>query len=587
MTKLELINCISKVLNYTLIASEEIIEKHILDLILFKFLKLKTQNYKPFKLDISGEYILINSNLIIIKYVTRFNCKGQAFPDINIYKNLQSLNNIDEILIHKPDIVVEVTKNDNNDSGNMMYQRIIKFLNFDNNESESESKIVKKYIVYDINIDNYSKYNKTAKISQLLCSILDIQIIYYRRDKVEFSKINIDIYNNLQLLKILEYCINSTKPVANNNRFYRPISKLDTGSQKIVRTCPSSNSPSGNNLFLSKAEEKKILKLIENYKKSSQLQEVIKSFNHKYSTDVSDNTTIKNLLAKIKSIYDIEPENEENRLETKYIINSNLLHSPINPRIHDPNTGFVTALIYCVKKLDPSSKFLITGHNLNSKLLNSNSKMLQVLQRYIHNGDIEFKNNLIDFKKLKIDNSYCKLSKSEEKNISIYTEKLLINQGWIKIFSDHAGGGKSNIMNIENKTYYQSSKFTINDEVNLSSRTQGIPDLIMVKDNNILVIEAKKNTTSDLKNINQQVKLEIKWFNQNIKQKQNIDKYNIYYGIVTYGGKIENLIINKNVNKNLLLNDKNLLYFSIFHDNSEKFWVDSITNLPKIEELIT
>lgn len=584
MSKLELINCISKVLNYILIASEEIIEKHILDLILFKFLKLKTQNYKPFKLDISGEYILINSNLIIIKYVTRYNCKGQAFPDINIYKNLQSLNNINEILIHNPDIVVEVTKNDNNDSGNMVYQRIIKFLNFDNDESKS--KIIKKYIVYDININNYSEYNKTSKISQLLCSILDIQIIYYRREKVEFSKINIDIYSNLQLLKILEYCINSTKPVANNknNRFYRPVSMLDTGSQKIVRICPSSNS---NNLFLSKVEEEKILKLIENSINRSQLQEVVNSFNNKYSSREPVNTTKENLLASIKFIYDIEPENPENRSETKFTINSNLLHSPINPRIHDPNTGFVTALIYCVKKLDPSSKFIITGHNLNSKLLNSNSKMLQVLQRYIHNGDIEFENNLIDFKKLKIDNSYCKLSKSEEKNISIYTEKLLINQGWVKIFSDHAGGGKSNILNIENDTYYQSSKFTINDEVNLSSRTQGIPDLIMVKDNNIIVIEAKKNTTTDLKNINQQVKLEIKWFTQNIKQKQNIDKYNIYYGIVTYGGKIENLLINKNVNKNLLLNGKNLLYFSVFHDNSEKIWVDSITNLPKIEELIT
>jgi len=609
ITRKDLIDCISNNLKYTLIATEEKISDNVMNYILKNVIKLdvenyKKENYKKENININGYTIQIGINIITIIYVTRYNSSGQAFSDINIYLKYDNLKKIDTILYNEPDIAIEVTKNDIGDAGNMVYQRFIKFLNFKKN--------VSKYIIYDINIINSSvnepQYFKIAMLFANMCNIKSVFIktekdgSKYKTEIQENNYSNLDEYTKDEKLKIIEYCINSTKrcsetnnrlyrPInstkqcsGTNNRLYRPINLINSNTRTIARVCPKNNEYTS--LIISKEEKDFVLKIINDKKTSKgELIQICKKFNNKYKANISTGgrNTIDKLKQNLKYFYDLIPENLDNRQNNSYVIECNLLHSDNQNTIHDPNSGYISTLISLIKKIDPESKFIIKKHNLSEKHLNSNSKLLTTLSKYLNNEDIVFENfENFKFDIKSINEKYCKPSWSE-KNTTIYLEELLNEKDWITVFHNHAGGEKSNILDIKNGEYYQSEKYTTheNNDSSNSNRTQGIPDLIVYKNNSIIIIEGKRNNKTDLKNINQQLLLEINWFNQNIKQKQKLDNFSIYYGITTFGGNIKTLENNPNTK----LNNRNLLMFSTFEDRTEKWWVKNYNELPTEQEI--
>ena len=606
ITKNDLINCISNNLTYTLIATEEKISDNVMNYILKNILNnplkldlVNNENYKKENMNDKGYTISIGTNIINIIYVQRKNNKGQAFPDINIYLKYDNLKKIDCILCNQPDIAIEVTKNDSGDAGNMVYQRYIKLLKFSDN--------VSKYIIYDITKINTSLNAQYVKIAMLFAYMFNIKIIFMRTKKqknkyiTEIQKnnsINLEEYSKSEKLKIIEYCINSTKMCGGtNNRLYRPInlvsnesnesneskSEVSIRNRTLARTCP--NFKEYTSLIISKQEQDFILKKINDKKViKNELIQICKNFNSKYNANINISSMSKDKLKQhILYYYDLIPENLDNRKEDRYIIECNLLHSSTQNTIHDPNSGFITSLITIIKKIDPESKFIIQKHHLKEKHLKSGAKLLTTLYNYLNNGDIIFENfENFKFDIKPINEEYCKISNSE-KNSTIYLEELLNEQGWNTMFSNHAGGEKSNILNIKTGRFYQSDKYTKHKQNNniKSSRTQGIPDLIVYKDNTIIVIEGKRNNSTDLKNINQQLLLEINWFNQNIKQKQKLENYSIHYGISTFDGTIKTL----ENNPNTILNNRNLLMFSIFKDCSEKWWINDYKELPTEQQI--
>ena len=573
--------------SYTLIASEEKISDNTMNYILNNILNIEFENYKKENLTPNGYIIQFGTNIIKIQYVNRYNIHGQAFPDINIYLHCNSLNKIDNILQNQPNIVIEVTKNDTGDAGNMVYQRLIKFHKLNKN--------ILKFIIYEINNINSSLNSHYVKIAILFASQFNIKFVFIRiQNKIdehiieitENNMINLEEYNESEKLKIVEYTINSTRSCSGtNNRLYRPKYLVKDNNRILARVCP--NYKTNTSLLISEKVIHSILKIINN--KSSRKKdflEICKNFNQKYNANISTSPskTIEYLKKNIEHHYDLTPECIDNRYDDEYIIECNLLHSRTQDKIHDPNCGFLSSLILLIKKIDPDSKFIIKKHNLKEKHLKSDSKLFVTLCDYLNKGDIKFEN----FENFKFDvklisSSYCKISNTE-KNSTIYLEDILNKEGWITVFSNHQGGEKSNILNIKNKTYYNSEKYTKQEtnKIIKSSRTQGIPDLIVYKDEIIIIIEGKKNNKTDLKDINQQILLEINWFNQNIKQKQKIENFSIHYGISTFGGDIKILENNPNIK----LNNCNLLMCSIFEDYNIKWWINNYKELPTVKQLV-
>ena len=91
-------------------------------------------------------------------------------PIIKNVNGLQfSIMSPDEIKKHS---VVEVTKNDTGDAGNMVYQRFIKFHKF--------HKDVSKFIIYEINNINSSINAHYVKIAMLFAYQFNIKVIFIK-----------------------------------------------------------------------------------------------------------------------------------------------------------------------------------------------------------------------------------------------------------------------------------------------------------------------------------------------------------------------------------------------------------------------
>ena len=110
-----------------------------------------------------------------IVYVSPKYHKGQSFADVNIYISDKTIK-----CFGCPHAVIEITKNDSGDSGNMCYQRLEKFTQL---LRKYPGVQFCKYIVYNITRENKSR-SKTWEISKIMCDILGIKMVEIRSGKV-------------------------------------------------------------------------------------------------------------------------------------------------------------------------------------------------------------------------------------------------------------------------------------------------------------------------------------------------------------------------------------------------------------------
>ena len=160
-------------------------------------------------------------------------------------------------------------------------------------------------------------------------------------------------------------------------------------------------------------------------------------------------------------------------------ISSNLRHSKKkeNSSIHDPNTGFVCALIATAKKIDPNIIITLEKHNIPEKKINSKAKLWTCLDYWKNSIKIEnYKDKKWD---LKEHNNYIRYNNLGEKISSIllqyYIEKN--NLGTI-IFHNHAGCERS---------------YLEYNGIIEKGLKKNLPDLIVKIGNIIFCIEAEQN----------------------------------------------------------------------------------------------
>jgi len=132
--------------------------------------------------------------------------KGQPFPDILIYI-------YEDQPTDYPNCVIEITKNDCGDSGNMCYQRLEKFLYLLMKYGEEIYDQIDKTLLYYITMPNGNPDKNTPwKISKRLCSILGISVKINRLGIEEPENIDQSDFKTL---------VNSTKKGAGtSNRIY-------------------------------------------------------------------------------------------------------------------------------------------------------------------------------------------------------------------------------------------------------------------------------------------------------------------------------------------------------------------------------
>ena len=119
---------------------------------------------------------------LVTHYVSPLTHKGQSFADILLYIEE---NNSNDIPCRCPDHVIEITKNDNGDSGNQMYQRLTKFSYLVTKYGLETFMHIDKTIVYDIGIENKTK-SVPWEISLYLCYILNINVYEIRNECLIF-----------------------------------------------------------------------------------------------------------------------------------------------------------------------------------------------------------------------------------------------------------------------------------------------------------------------------------------------------------------------------------------------------------------
>ena len=220
-------------------------------------------------------------------------------------------------------------------------------------------------------------------------------------------------------------------------------------------------------------------------------------------------------------------------------IECNLLHKKTdrNSSIHDPNTGFICGLIYALKSIMSTCKIQIINNNLYPKQLSSGAKLWSCLYPYREDIELYDREDKLfdrDWGDMKVDTDpYCKISQGE-KLASIQLEDRLIACGFKTVFSNH-GGCELSFIQLDRQYYRHKRR---KDDKREKQKKEGIPDLVMMRDKLILIIEGKT-----IKYINagiEQVKEEA-WIKKNILQREShIDYYKEGYKIVkcvcTYGG---------------------------------------------------
>ena len=168
------------------------------------------------------------------------------------------------------------------------------------------------------------------------------------------------------------------------------------------------------------------------------------------------------------------------------ILSSNLLKSGGS---HDPNEGYVASSVQILSSLSPSSRIILKNHRQDKKFFSrKGNKFLNALHG--HNVYVEYSNGSIE----KIDANKSKRQKyweycsTGEKLSTILLEIALKNQGWITIFTNHAGCGKSNILSMVDGSKTRLAKSSLYGQ-------KGIPDLVMYNPSTseCLVIEGERS----------------------------------------------------------------------------------------------
>ena len=396
---------------------------------------LKENNIIREEILVDCQIIETIDTIINIIYVSPIKSTGQPFLDVLIFNREVQIEKNEIIGI--PDIVIEITKNDTGDAGNMVYQRIEKF-SYLYKYGEQTFNRIEKHMIYNIEIKNGNNNVNHSIISNQLLSSLGVKI--HQNEKI----INIDILENIQ-----EICklVNNTK---NNN-----------------------NGNQNNRLYY-----------------------------------INDNNIV---------------------------LESNLIHSKKKKEksnIHDPNTGFVCGLAYVLYKINPNIMIHLKNTNLYQKQLNNKSKLWCCLSQikenitiYDRDGNI-YEKDWSEACKLNSHTNYCKKSKTE-KNATLFLHYKALKEGYETVFHNHGGCEQSWIYNKDNIAQRHSSK-------------KGMPDLILRKDNNILIIEGK--VINNIKKGIEQVKNN-DWINSNLIKHYPKEEYKYTQHICVYGG-LEHPIVN-------------------------------------------
>jgi len=162
--------------------------------------------------------------------------------------------------------------------------------------------------------------------------------------------------------------------------------------------------------------------------------------------------------------------------ENDYIISAKLEKSGTFG--HDPNKGLVSALCYCINKLHDSCNIVITKHGLKQSMLSSNNKFMYSIQ----NLQVSFQglNNCVVSQKPP---NYWKIQPIDsEKIASISCHYAFVEDGWKCVFHNHVGSARS---------YLETHS---GDFISVP-KLYKIPDIVFIKDNEVLLVEAKNSKT--------------------------------------------------------------------------------------------
>ena len=227
-----------------------------------------------------------------------------------------------------------------------------------------------------------------------------------------------------------------------------------------------------------------------------------------------------------------------NQGEPRLHIISNLYHTHTgsSPTIHDPNTGFVVALIKVIQLLNPGCKVVLSKKcGLNEYLIKSKAKLWTCLKPYRENliimtsKSVLYTKNWEDVASVSSKEiSYLKKSQGEKLS-SLYLQTLLESMGWDSCFDNHGG--------------CERSWLCLNKQFFPLDSPRHLPDLVMHNPTTkeLLVIEAKTNTVKHIRGAVKQVATSVDWVERNVRKNLSPgvvfeDEYKISKGLCVYGG---------------------------------------------------
>ena len=217
---------------------------------------------------------------------------------------------------------------------------------------------------------------------------------------------------------------------------------------------------------------------------------------------------------------------------------SNLYHTHTgsSPTIHDPNTGFVVALVKVIQRLEPGCKMVLSNEcGLNEYLIKSKAKLWTCLKPYRENliimtsKSVLYTKNWEDVASVSSKEiSYLKKSQGEKLS-SLYLQTLLESMGWDSCFDNHGG--------------CERSWLCLNKQFFPLDSPRHLPDLVMHNPTTkeLLVIEAKTNTVKHIMGAVKQVATSVDWVERNVRKNLSPgvvfeDEYKISKGLCVYGG---------------------------------------------------
>lgn len=147
---------------------------------------------------------------------------------------------------------------------------------------------------------------------------------------------------------------------------------------------------------------------------------------------------------------------------------------------HDPNKGLVSALCYCINKLSPNCTITVSGHGLKQSMLKDckgNKFLFAVRGIIVILQGINLPGNVAG-----PTHYWHKQDTSSEKHASISCHFTYLSNGWQCLFHNHAGSARSYLELDGGKQTQVPKSFKI-------------PDIVLKKNNEILLVEAKNLKT--------------------------------------------------------------------------------------------